>query len=91
MTEPDELTPAQKAAAAECAAIRDALFVLGRAAATTELAEFTGLDLQVVSRRLISSGPGQHLPLYRVFDRDRDTGLWTLTAVGRRLAEQANK
>jgi hypothetical protein len=84
-------TNLQVIAATQLAAIRDALYLLGKPATPAEISELTALSLEIVSRRLKQAGPGTLRPEWRRFNFDRLSGRWSLTAGARQEAESARK
>jgi hypothetical protein len=84
-------TNPQVIAAAQLAAIRDALYLLGKPATPAEIGKLTSLPLEVVGRRLKQAGPGTLRPEWRRFNFDRLSGCWSLTAGARQEAESARK
>lgn len=77
----------QEIAHDEMVVIRDVLYVLGHATAG-RIAEETSLPLATVGRRLTNGGPGIHLKQYQRFAYEKETKLWSLTALAWRESEQ---
>lgn len=88
---PDDSTSPQAIAIAQVAVIRDALYVLSRPATVAELVEYVNLPVDVVKRRLNQNGSCAYRPEFQIFKFDKSSGLWTLTGLGKWVAEEAAK
>ena len=85
MGKPEKRTPAQ-AAEAEMNAILVAMLALGPAT-YEQIAASSGVDPSAVKRRLNQNGPGTFRPEWKKVEHRTD-GLWAVTNLGRRIAEQ---